>query len=100
MTRPKPPVRRATTQPKGKELGSASERVSRQRPLQNATQFLSVAETAQYLGVASKTLEEWRREGANGPAFHKLGRRVMYRVADLERWIDSCRVEPWGDPWR
>ena len=39
------------------------------------------------------TLAQWRFRGA-GPAFHRLGRRVLYLGADLNRWVDQHRVEP------
>lgn len=43
-----------------------------------------------YVGVAAQTLARWRIEGA-GPVFLKLGSRVRYDVADLDRWIDARR---------
>ncbi len=45
---------------------------------------------AELIGMSRRTLEKWRGEGA-GPPFLKLGRRVLYSVADLEDWIRSRR---------
>jgi len=45
---------------------------------------------AELIGMSTRTLEKWRGEG-NGPPFLKLGRRVLYAVADLEEWIGSRR---------
>jgi excisionase family DNA binding protein len=52
---------------------------------------LTEREAAAYLAMSSHTLRAWRARGG-GPAFHKLGRSVRYRVADLDRWLESCRV--------
>jgi hypothetical protein len=44
---------------------------------------------------APATLRYWRSVGDCGPKSFKLGRRVLYRRADVERWIaaGSVRVE-------
>ncbi|QDT57310.1 Helix-turn-helix domain protein [Caulifigura coniformis] len=49
---------------------------------------LSSAQAAEYLGVAEATLAPWRCRGF-GPKFLKLGRKVAYRKADLDRWLES-----------
>jgi predicted DNA-binding transcriptional regulator AlpA len=46
------------------------------------------AETAELLRLSERTLERWRVVGG-GPVFCKLGKRVLYRQADLEKWIAS-----------
>lgn len=38
-------------------------------------------------------LAQWRHKGI-GPAFYKLGRKVIYRGADLNDWAEANRVEP------
>jgi len=43
-------------------------------------------ETARFLRVKQQTLEAWRLRGT-GPAFLKLGRRVVYRREALERFM-------------
>lgn len=48
-------------------------------------------EAARIIGIAPKTLVNWRNRG-KGPAYVRLGEKhspVMYRVRDLESWIDS-----------
>jgi len=47
--------------------------------------FLNTAQTAHYLGVSQRTLEEMRERG-NGPACRKHGRQILYHIADLETW--------------
>jgi excisionase family DNA binding protein len=52
--------------------------------------------TASYLGVAKQTLARWRCEGG-GPAFLKLGTRIRYERADLDRWLDARRRRSTSD---
>jgi predicted DNA-binding transcriptional regulator AlpA len=52
---------------------------------------LDQAELCALLGVDSRTVSTWRTKGV-GPAFIKVGNRVMYREADVTRWLD-LRVE-------
>ena len=37
------------------------------------------------------TMAHWRSEG-RGPAYHKIGNRVVYRGLDLNAWIAGRRV--------
>lgn len=59
--------------------------------------YLSTETAAQLLGLSPRTLEKWRGTGG-GPIFVKLGRRVAYRLADVERWIESQRRRSTSDP--
>ena len=43
---------------------------------------------ARFVGLSESTLAKLRLNG-NGPAYCKLGRRVVYRPADLEQWLES-----------
>ena len=38
-------------------------------------------------------LAQWRHRGV-GPAFYKLGKKVVYRGADLNAWAEDNRVDP------
>jgi len=49
-----------------------------------------------FLGVARQTMANWRSQ-CRGPVYHKLSRRVVYRVSDLEDFIESCRIDPQGN---
>ena len=42
-------------------------------------------ELAQRWRLSRRTLQRWRRDGS-GPAFLRLGRRVAYRLSDVERF--------------
>ena len=37
-------------------------------------------------------LAQWRHKGI-GPAFYRLGRKIVYRGADLNAWAEAQRVE-------
>lgn len=51
------------------------------------------AKAAAYLNVAPKTLANWRAMG-KGPRFCRLGRRIVYRVDDLRRFMDEHLFDP------
>ena len=57
----------------------------------SATDLMTLAETAAYLRTPVATLRYWRHLG-EGPAGFRLGRRVVYRRGDVDRWI-SARQE-------
>jgi predicted DNA-binding transcriptional regulator AlpA len=50
--------------------------------------YLTQREVAEHLRLSERTLERHRVAGT-GPAFVKLGRRVVYRREDIERWADA-----------
>ena len=60
-----------------------------------ASDLLRREAAAEYLGIALATIEKWKQEGY-GPAYTNIGRLIMYRVSDLDAWIDSQTVYPNG----
>jgi hypothetical protein len=38
-------------------------------------------------------LAQWRHKNT-GPAYYKIGRKVVYRGSDLNDWLEANRVEP------
>lgn len=48
--------------------------------------ILTTADVTAESGIAAATLRYWRHAGI-GPASFKLGRRVVYRREEVERWI-------------
>ena len=40
-------------------------------------------------------LAQWRHKGV-GPAFYRLGRKIVYRGADLNAWAEANRIVPMG----
>lgn len=49
--------------------------------------FLRTPEAARFLGLSGRTLEKHRYFGT-GPAYRRLGGRVVYAVEDLHAWAD------------
>lgn len=47
--------------------------------------FLNQIELSRRWGISPRTLERWRWMG-EGPAFIKLGGRVVYRLTDVEEY--------------
>lgn len=45
-------------------------------------------DAAGMIGVSTATLRYWRRNGL-GPVSAKIGRRVVYRRSDIQRWIEQ-----------
>lgn len=53
---------------------------------------LTPAEAAARLRVAPGTLSNWRVQGI-GPRFIKFGRKVLYPVAEIEKFERDCLRE-------
>ena len=47
---------------------------------------LRTSDAASHCGSTASTFEKFRLTGA-GPAYSKIGRRVVYRVEDLDAWL-------------
>lgn len=52
--------------------------------------YLTTDQAAGYTKLAASTLTKKRLYGG-GPPFSKIGRRVVYRRADLDSWLDHHR---------
>ena len=52
-------------------------------------QLLTPIEAAKYLHVTEGTLAVWRCTGRYEIPFVKSGRKVLYRLSDLENFINS-----------
>ncbi len=51
--------------------------------------LLNTPNAARRLGLSSATLEHWRM-ARKGPPFIRMGfRKIYYRAADLDQWIES-----------
>ena len=57
---------------------------------------LTAGQAAKLVGLAPSTLAKLRLSG-NGPLYCKLGRRVVYRRADLEAWLQSRTARDTSD---
>jgi predicted DNA-binding transcriptional regulator AlpA len=59
--------------------------------------YLRTPEAARFLSLSGRTLEKHRTYGT-GPAYRKLGGRVVYSVEDLQAWADRGTVTSTSDP--
>jgi hypothetical protein len=59
--------------------------------------LLRTPDAALILGLSARTLEKHRCYGT-GPAYHKLGGRVVYAVEDLQAWADQGVRRSTSDP--
>jgi len=59
--------------------------------------YLRTPEAARFVGLSIRTLEKHRIYGT-GPRYSKLGGRVVYRVEDLQAWVDSGIKASTSDP--
>lgn len=59
------------------------------RATQTQPRFLRARDAARHIGVAEKTLANWRSAG-KGPRFSRLGRAIVYAREDLDRFVEAC----------
>ena len=50
--------------------------------------MMRTAEAADHCGSSASTFEKLRLTGG-GPVYSKIGRRVVYRVEDLDAWLTA-----------
>ena len=61
------------------------------------SELLNQREAADFLRLSPRTLERLRVV-SGGPLFARLGRRVVYRLSDLENWIAERVVGSTSEP--
>jgi predicted DNA-binding transcriptional regulator AlpA len=59
--------------------------------------YLRTPEAARFLSLSGRTLEKHRTYGT-GPAYRKLGGRVVYAIEDLQAWADLGAKQSTSDP--
>ncbi|MCC6789098.1 MAG: helix-turn-helix domain-containing protein [Hyphomonadaceae bacterium] len=59
--------------------------------------MLRERQAASFLGVAPKTLANWRSQG-KGPKFCRLGRAIGYRQEDLDVFVADALTDPKDEP--
>lgn len=50
--------------------------------------LLRLPDVAEMTGVSESTLR-WYRQNGRGPHAAKLGRRLVYRESEVERWVNA-----------
>ncbi len=66
-------------------------------PHETAGGYFNTRKSADFLGLASRTLERHRLSGT-GPVFMRLGRRVLYHPDDLRAWAQTHRYRSTSEP--
>jgi predicted DNA-binding transcriptional regulator AlpA len=61
-----------------------------------ARRMLRTREAAEYCGSSASTFEKLRLRGG-GPIYSKIGRRVVYRLEDLDAWLAANRRRSTSD---
>jgi predicted DNA-binding transcriptional regulator AlpA len=59
--------------------------------------YLRTPEASRLVGLSIRTLEKHRIYGT-GPRYSKLGGRVVYRIEDLQAWVESGAKASTSDP--
>ena len=59
--------------------------------------YLRTKEAATFLSLSARTLEKHRTYGT-GPAYRKLGGRIVYAIADLDAWAELGLRKSTSDP--
>lgn len=54
----------------------------------NASPYMRPVEAAAYMHLKPATLAQMRVEG-RGPNYYKAGGKVLYKVEDLEAWLEG-----------
>lgn len=50
--------------------------------------LLSITELSAYLRAPVSSIYAWRSKG-EGPRGFRVGRRVLYRLSEVDRWVES-----------
>ena len=58
--------------------------------------YLRPDEAARVIGISRRTLSEWQSARVIG--FRRVGRTVLFSVADIQTAIDRYRIAPIGEP--
>ncbi len=59
--------------------------------------YLRTPEASRFVGLSIRTLAKDRVYGT-GPHYSKLGGRVVYRIEDLQDWVDAAAKASTSDP--
>ena len=60
---------------------------------QNHNRQMNDVLASEFLNLRPQTLRNWRFK-RKGPAYSKIGRRVVYQLTDLEAFLQENRIEP------
>lgn len=92
ITLPEPAATPATPKPapKGKAVAMPQQPAN---PI--AARFISAQEVERIYGLSARTLANYRSQKV-GPKYYKCGHRVIYRIADLDAYMEEHAVVTFG----
>lgn len=59
--------------------------------------WLTTPEVAELLRVTVRTVHDWRQQ-RTGPPAYRVGRQLLWKRAEVERWMESQRDAPQAEP--
>lgn len=59
--------------------------------LKDTPRLKDASTTARLLGISPGTLAKWRCAGIDSPPYLKLGRKVLYDMNEVDRWLEGRR---------
>ena len=59
--------------------------------------LVTPGEAANQITAPEATLQNWRTTGAQNLPFIKIGRRVMYRQDDIDKWLKQHTFKHTGE---
>lgn len=74
-------------------MKNGDKRRSKRKPRQAPAGYLSLAETAGYLGVARETIIRWNRL-RRGPPKTQINGLTLYRKSSLDAWLARHERDP------
>ena len=67
-------------------------------PFDDRRYYLTTDPELELLGSPAALAKQ--RSRGEGPPYLKLGKRIVYRGSDLNRYLDACVIEPTSGPGR
>ena len=58
-------------------------------PASSSSRLLTRQQAAEYLSVNAQTLACWASSGRYGLRYIKVGAKALYRLEDLDAWLES-----------
>ena len=61
--------------------------------MQSSLPLMPTDHAAAYCGCSPSTFKTFRSQ-QRGPAYYRTGKRVLYKPADLDAWLETKRIDP------
>jgi excisionase family DNA binding protein len=60
-------------------------------------EWMTTEEVARHLHVSTRTVHDWRQT-RNGPPAYRVGRRLLWRRAEVDAWVRDQVAAPAAEP--